>query len=200
MKKTIALLVIITSGFAGSTCFAQKSSFFIEEQNIYNHEVGKITPQAFFWLSHDATTHWGMFGFAMANNSWGEIYAGPKYTAYIKHGILEFGVGVGFESSKNNGLRNAAYIFGETRKNEQPVKSKNQFMIYGEHGPSGPWAFVYYTYGVTKHLSVGLHTQRFSATGPRIQFDYKSFMLYVIPGIDIETGDPTGHLGLRLYF
>ena len=41
---------------------------------------------------------------------------------------------------------------------------------------------------------------RFSATGPRIQFDYKSFMLYVIPGIDIETGDPTGHLGLRLYF
>lgn len=181
--------------------YAQKSSFFLEQQNVYNHSTEKVTPNLFIWASTDISKHWGLFSFGMANNGWGELYAGPRYFTGIKNGIIEFGYGIGFESSKNKGPRNALYVFGETKKNNQLVKSKNQFMIYTEHGPNGPWAFAYYTYGLTKRISVGVHSQRFSATGPRVQLDFaKRLMVYVVPGKNIETGEWAGQLGLRAYF
>jgi hypothetical protein len=195
------LFFVVMLAIASTCVNAQKSSFFLEQQNIYNIDAQKYNTNVFIWAANDINKHWGTFAFGMVNQNWGELYAGPKYTTSIKKGFVEVGYGLGLEVSKNKGLRNGAYVFIQTKKDStEKVKGKTQVMIFGEHGPSGPWLLGFYTRGITKHLSVGVHGQRFSATGPRIQFDSRNFMTYIVPGVNIETGKPTGHLGLRLYF
>lgn len=199
MKKLITLTslfcVIVTKAEA-------QSSFFIEQQNIYNQGPTSWTHSGFIWAASSLTKHWGAFAFGMVNKNWGEFYAGPNYVTKIKKGIIEIGSGIGFETSEKNGLRSGSYIFLQTKKDSsQDVKGKTQAMAFFEYGPTGYWYLGYYTRGVTKHISIGIQSQRFSATGPRLQLDFaKRLMFYVVPGVNAESNTKSCHVGLRMYF
>lgn len=200
MKKlSILLTAILCTTFTKTNA---QSSFFLEQQNIYNSKSNSWTHSGFIWAAAPLTKHWGIFSFATASKNWGEFYAGPNYVGKIKKGIVEIGSGIGFETSKNDGLRSGSYIFLQTKRDStQNVKGKTQMMAFFEHGPSGPWYLGFYTRGITKHFSIGVQSQRFSSTGPRLQLDFaKKLMIYVVPGMNIESKEKTVHFGLRAYF
>ncbi|HRH25038.1 MAG TPA: hypothetical protein PLQ20_01735 [Candidatus Paceibacterota bacterium] len=178
----------------------QTTSFFVEQQNYFNKK--SVSPSAFIWADKSYKDNGGVFVFALANQNWGEILIGPKYTIKSKKNqnrFLEIGAGLGIETDKKP-LRGTAYYFFNTSPTKER-KGTIQSLGFVEYGGSGYWYLWFGTYNISNSVAIGIHAQSFNGVlGPRLQFQKGSFMAYVVGGKNLELKECGGVAGLRYYF
>ncbi len=174
---------------------AQTSTFFVEEQNIYSE--GRVTPQGFMQVNHYfKDSKYGVFSYTSVSSQWGELIVGGTKTYSLKRdGLVEIGLGGGIETGANS-FRGATYIFTIINSGKHKVTG----LINGEYGGSGYWYVGFLTIDITKNFVIGVHAQYGAASGPRLQYQTKHFMLWGSTGVNLETKSFGTVTGIRVTF
>jgi len=199
MKKNIVAVGIL---LAFVTTAKAQTSFFAETQSYMSQK--NYSPFEFIWANkYFDSSKWGVFLFASATNTWGELYLGPNFTFKSKskpQNFLEIGAGFGIETDPLP-YRGACYAFFNLQPNALKNKGKVQGLLNAEYGGSGYWYLGFITKNITEKVAIGIHAQAFTGVwGLRFQYQPGYFMFYVVPGYSLERNEFGAVVALRCYF
>lgn len=178
MKSLVRVLVLL---FAVATVQAQN---WVEERTFFSQ--GQATPRLDGSFSRSFNKKFGALAWFQVQNGYSEAYVGPTVSPAS---WLQLGVGAGLEQAQHPG-RIGGFIWAG--------KGELSAILIAEDGGSGKWYKAEANYAVNKIVGVGLITERFKGSGPRVEFvlPRTGFKLWFAPLL--EKGSVNGLVGIRL--
>lgn len=187
MRRTFATLVF---GFTLATAPANAATLFDVEPQLYVLDAGgdgQLTlREAELLVLHDITSRFGLYSFALVNEAWGQVQAGPTF--WLVPGGVQVGLGFALEQDPTP-YRGAAFLYLDPG-----LLRGFQFLAVGEHGGSGSFYTVNGGYKVTNWLRLGAMGERFAGVGPRIDvypIPKTPIRIWAMAGHDFEAGTKT---------
>lgn len=117
---------------------------------------------------------WGIFTEAVFESENWSINPGLMFIVQGKHIYHECGIGAGFEFPRSviNGDALNAYYYIESNPDVLLAKGKWCGNINIGYAPYnwGLWHMGYIMYSIGNSCAVGIHSQRYAVTGPRLQY------------------------------
>lgn len=115
-------------------------------------------PRVDGWVSGTIAGSVGTFAWFQVDRNYAEAYVGPSFSPKP---WLQFGAGAGVEQATHP-LRLGSFAWAGN--------SHAQFLFIGEGLGSGWWYKAEFNWSTSKNLGIGLMTERYKGTGPRIQY------------------------------
>lgn len=119
--------------------------------------------------------NWGVFVEGTVEPGVASVSPGLLYTKEVWSTYHEIGAGPGFEFSKGgNAIFLNSYYYMETKADD--ARAKNKLIVNANYSYANTWGSwwlahaVYYPF--SKSFGIGVHSQRYGVTGPRIQFSF----------------------------
>lgn len=179
MKKVI--LLVVTLALVPSFVSAQT---WVEQRTDVTADT--TTPRLDGWISGKVTGSVGTFAWFQIDQNYGQGYAGLSLTP---KSWLQFGVGAGVEQTTRP-LRFGSFVWA----GNQHVS----LLFIGEGLGSGWWYKSEFNWTATKDLGIGLMTERFKGTGPRVQYAVPGTPLTIWSAYLFNEGGNRALMGIRV--
>jgi hypothetical protein len=173
-------LAILSLVLSGSAATAQT---WVEQRTDVKTDQNTLRVDG--WISGNITATVGTFAWFQVDENYAEAYAGPSFSPKP---WLQFGAGAGVEQTAHP-LRLGSFIWAGNQR--------VQFLFMGEGLGSGWWYKSECNWNASKKLGLGLMTERFKGTGPRIQYSMPHTPLTVWSAFLFEQGGNRALLGIR---
>ena len=157
----------------------------VEERTFVSQ--GAATPRINGLLTKPIKGKWGSFLWFQTQQKYSQTYTGVTHSAKPH---LQFALGVGLEEAKNP-ARMGGYVWAGN--------SKTSLLFVPEYGGSGFWWKLEANQKIRKSFGIGLLTERFKGTGPRMEYKIPRtpFVVWVAPLI--ERQKTNWLIGIRLH-
>jgi len=173
----LAILLILSPSFVSAQTWVEQRTDVKAEQ---------VTPRLDGWVSGKLNGSIGTFAWFQISRDYGQAYGGVSITPKP---WLQFGLSAGIEQTKNP-LRLGSFVW---------MGNKRMSLLFiGEGLGSGWWYKSEFNWTITKNLGVGLMTERFKGTGPRIQYSIASTPLTVWTAYLFNEGGNRAIIGIRV--
>ncbi len=121
------------------------------------------------------TGNWGVFLEGSFEPDASSVSPGVLYAKQVWSTYHEIGIGPGFEFSKGGNVTFLnSYYFLETKADEP--RAKNKLMINANYSYAKTWGNWWLGYAVyypfNQSIGIGIHSQRYGVTGPRLQYSF----------------------------
>lgn len=180
--------------------FIENQTFFFFEKE-YDEESGLMEkkveiepePNLFFFHYQDSVIRIGMYGSASMEpkDSTSQMLAGLLYRIPLGKGMMEFGLGSGYEfvGRKNHIKSGMPFLISSLIAYEDRMEKLTGLTI-GEYGPEGYWYLFSLNYRFGKKpgpFGVGIHLQKDAPSGARFNFYVgKHFTFWALGGFCLE--------------
>jgi len=172
-----------------ATGFAHATDFWTEVQT--TKASGISFNQINAGLSANLSGLVGYYAFGQStNNGYQQIYAGPKVNPT---NWLEFGVAVGAEKTASSDWMKRTAVYAWVGK------AKISLLGVYENGGTGPWHKLVLNYKVTPELTLGIQSQSYLGTGPRVEYSLGKNVSLWGTALKGENG-PTNMVAIKIKF
>ncbi|MDO8622036.1 MAG: hypothetical protein Q7R80_02295 [bacterium] len=190
MRRTFTLATLVLGLALTAPIPAHAGTLFDVEPQLYVLDPGGdgqlLLREAELLVLHDVTSRFGLYSFALVNEAWGQVQAGPTY--WLVPGGVQVGLGAALEQHATP-YRGAAFLYLDPS-----LLRGFQVLAVGERGGSGSYYTVHGGYKVTDWLRLGAMGERFAGVGPRVDvypISKTPIRVWAMAGHDFEADSNT---------
>jgi len=147
----------------------------------------QVSPRLDGWLSTEIAPKTGSFTWFLVSKDYAEAYSGISLSPKT---WLQFGAGAGAEQA--TGLRLGSYAWAGN--------DRGSVIVIAEALGSGFWYKYEVTAVITKNLNIGLLSERFKGTGPRVQYKIPNTKIVGWAALLFKGGQNRIVTGIRLVY